>query len=462
MAIDGFDKHQFGTRLNEVLFASQPIQSIEHLYGREQELDQIEKALFAPGRHIFIYGDRGVGKSSLAATAANQYQDSSASYIDVSCGPDSTLRSIVANIAYSAIEASRLRRTKVTANGSLELRFLKAALTAETTAIDLHKEIISLADAVEVLREASLLHSERPIAVLDEFDRIQDANERNLFADLLKQLGDKKVPLKLIFTGVGKSLDELLGAHQSAIRQLETIELPKLSWDARWDIVLKATDAFQLSIDKEINIRIAAVCDGYPYYAHFITEKMLWCVFDDTAIITAVTWDHYYAGLRKAIDSISAELKRPYQKAVNKRAGEYEEILWATADSEYLDRFAKSMYSSYEYIIKQRKGSALLPYEKFTARLRKLKEESFGAILVIDPNHPGLYTYREKMLRGYVRMQAEAHHVELAGEKIDHTVRQTMRIPTSASRGYYTSSPPPGIHFGRDRRRRDDERVEDD
>lgn len=460
MAISGFDKYEFGTRLNELLFASQPIQSIEHLFGRERELDRIEKALFAPGRHIFIYGDRGVGKSSLAATAANQYQDSSAPYIDVSCGPDSTLRSIVANIAYSAIEASRLARTKVTANIGVELRFLKAALAAETTTVDLHKEIASLADAVEVLREASMLHSDRPIAVLDEFDRIEDANERNLFADLLKHLGDKKVPLKLVFTGVGKSLDELLGAHQSAIRQLETIELPKLSWDARWDIVLKASKAFGLSIDKEIYIRIAAVCDGYPYYAHFITEKMLWCVFEDPAIVNVVTWEHYHAGLRDAIDSISAELKRPYQKAVNKRASEYEEILWATADSEYLDRFAKSIYSSYEYIIKQRPGSKLLPYEKFSARLRNLKEDGFGAILSTDPNHPGLYTYREKMLRGYVRMQAEAHHVELAGEKIDQTVRQTMHIPTSASRGYYTSAPPPGIHLGRDRRSDDEEFAE--
>jgi len=457
VAILNLDKHQFGTRLNEVLFASQPIQSIEYLYGREQELDRIEKALFAPGRHIFIYGDRGVGKSSLAATAANQYQDSSAPYIDVSCGPDSTLFSIVANIAYSAIHASRLRRTTLTKNLGFEYQFLKAELTSETTSIELHKEITSLADAVEVLREASMLHSQSPIAVLDEFDRIQDARERNLFADLLKHLGDKKVPLKLIFTGVGKSLDELLGAHQSAIRQLETIELPKLSWDARWDIVLKATDAFNLNIDKEIYIRIAAVCDGYPYYAHFITEKMLWCAYEDPQIVSSVTWEHYYAGLRNAIDSVSAELKRPYQKAVNKRGNEYEEILWATADSEYLERFSKSMYSSYEYIIKQRPGSVLLPSDKFGARLRKLKEDSFGAILVTDPNHPGLYSYREKMLRGYVRMQAEAHHIELAGEKIDQTVRQTMRIPTSAGRGYYTSSPPPGIHLGRDRRRTEDD-----
>lgn len=377
-------------------------------------------------------------------------------YIDVSCGPDSTLRSIVANIAYSAIDASRLSRTKTTKNIGMELRFLKAAVSTETTASELHKEINSLSDAVEILREASLLHSERPIAVLDEFDRIESAKECNLFADLLKQLGDKKISLKLIFTGVGKSLDELLGAHQSAIRQLEGIELPKLSWDARWDIVLKATREFNLSIDKEIYIRIAAVCDGYPYYAHFITEKMLWSVFDDPSNVDVVTWDHYYTGLRSAIESISAELKKPYQKAVNKRGHEYEEILWATADSEYLDRFGRQMYSSYEYIIKQRPESVLLPYDKFVARIRKLKDESFGCILMTDPNHLGLYTYREKMFRGYVRMQAEANHIKLAGEKIDQTVRQTIRIPTSASRGYFTSKPPPGIHFGRERKHNSD------
>ena len=66
------DRHAFGERLNELVSPAQPIQSIENLQGRTKELARIEKALFAPGRHIFIYGDRGVGKSSLAAAAANQ------------------------------------------------------------------------------------------------------------------------------------------------------------------------------------------------------------------------------------------------------------------------------------------------------------------------------------------------------------------------------------------------------
>jgi MoxR-like ATPase len=198
------DVNEFGTKLNEVLSPARPIQSVEHLTGRTAELSRIKKALFAAGRHIFIYGDRGVGKSSLAA-AANLCQSTDAEYIDIGCSPDATLKSIVANIAYVAVNASRLRKTKLTSSASVELRFLKAGLSAEVTMQDLHSEIHTMLDAVSVLREVAAIHSERPVVVLDEFDRIADSKERNMFADLVKQLGDKKVGITFFFTGVGKT-----------------------------------------------------------------------------------------------------------------------------------------------------------------------------------------------------------------------------------------------------------------
>ena len=51
------DRDSFGKELNKVLSPARPIQSVEHLRGRKKELLRIEKALFAHGRHIFIYGD---------------------------------------------------------------------------------------------------------------------------------------------------------------------------------------------------------------------------------------------------------------------------------------------------------------------------------------------------------------------------------------------------------------------
>lgn len=296
----------------------------------------------------------------------------------------------------------------------------------------------------------SEVHSERPIVVLDEFDRMDSEKERNLFADLLKHPGDQRIPIKFIFTGIAKTLDELLGAHQSAIRQLETIELPKLSWEARWDIVLHVEKYFEIHIHRNIYMRIAAVSDGYPYYAHLITEKLFWRLFDDDKPVSDVTKDHYHAALRDAIDSISAELKRPYEIAINQRSGDYEKVLWSTADSEFLHRYLKDMYSSYEYVMKQLPDKSPLNYETYTARIRSLKTKSNGEILVPE-NRPGLYSYREKMLRGYVRMQAEAHGIELLGEEAKPTEKQYMHTPSRASTGYHQSTLPRGVHFGRKR-----------
>lgn len=450
------ERFEFGERLNTLLSPARPIQSIEYLQGRAKELDKIEKSLFARGRHIFIYGDRGVGKSSLAAAAANQCQSTDSPYIDVSCGPDSTLKSIVANIAYQAMNSSRVRKTKLTTNAAIEYRFLKLGASKEVTHNDLYSEIHTLLDAVAVLQEVASIHSERPIVVLDEFDRLENKAEAHLFADLVKQLGDKKVNITFFFTGVGKTLEELLGAHPSAIRQFETIELLKLSWDARWDIAKRAANAFGVEIDEQVCVRIAAVSDGYPYYVHLITEKLLWRVWEDEAVITEVGREHYQLALRDAIESINPELKRPYGMAVNQRTEDFEKVLWATADSDYLDRSLKQMYSSYEYIIsQQRSGNRVaITYEAFTAIMRRLKSPNCGSVLITtlynQASKKGWVSYREPLLRGFVRMQAEAHGLELLGERPE-APRQVMHAPSSAMRGYRGSAVPKGVHFGRKR-----------
>lgn len=450
MAINGFNSHSFGTRLAQLVFPAQPIHSVENLHGRSSELRRIEEALYAAGRHVFIYGDRGVGKSSLAATAANQYQSSDSEYIDVSCSPDATFSDVIANIAYQAISASRLNAITIKEKSGLKFKFLNLEHAHDITLRDLHSEIKSLLDAVEILKEVSLIHSESTIVVIDEFDRMESDSERALFADLLKHLGDKRIAIKFIFTGVATTIESLLGAHQSAIRQLETIELPKLSWNARWEIVTDAAAAFGLEVNEEILVRIAAVSDGYPYYVHLITEKLMWHIFWHEDNPTVITKTHYHSAIKDAIQSISAELKRPYEKAISQRSGDYEEVLWSTADSEWLQRYVKDMYSSYEYVMSKFSDKEAMPYAKYGTRIRSLKNENCGQILVPDPMKKGMYAYREKMLRGYVRMQAEAHGFELIGEQV--AVKAPQHVTVRASSGYHQPSVPNGVYFDRERK----------
>lgn len=446
MTINGLSKDAFGLRLNEVVFASRPIRSIQHLMGRDVELEAINQALYQDGRHIFIYGDRGVGKSSLGATAAYQYQTAEADPIFVSGSSDDTFKTIIANIANIALGRSKFESTKHHKNVGLEWRGLKWGHGIEICALEIASQIQSVGDATELLKQVAAKHSEKPIVVVDEFDAIQSIEERNKFSSLLKQLGDQSVNLKFIFTGIGNSLDDLLGAHPSAFRQLETVHLLRLSWEGRREIVISAADTFSLDVDDDINWRIAIVSDGFPYYVQLITEKMLWEAFNDPQCVEQIGAKHYQLGLRKAIQSITAELKNPYEKAVVHRDQVYENIVWSTADGDDLFLNTKEMYKFYTRIShKNGYQEQLLTQAKFNEHIRKLKSVSFGEILLSVDKRPGWYTYKEKLLRGYVRMQAESNGIELSGEK--EAPRQMMRISGNVKTGYYGSRIPKGVSF---------------
>lgn len=439
-------EYEFGEALARVVSPSHPIDSIENLFGREEELDRIRKAFFAPGRHVFIFGERGVGKSSLAATAAHQLQSSDNSYIDVSCCPESTLSSIMAAIAGQALGTSQFRKSELRRRISLGASWLNYSVERLESGHEELPDVKSVSHAVEILRELSELHSNTTAMVVDEVDRIASDIELEKLSDLIKQLGDKRVPIRIIFTGVGESLDEILGRHASAFRQLETIELPRLSWDGRWNIAISALNRFGVKIDRSIYIRIAAVSDGFPYYVHLVVEKLLWILFEADSVKSEVTWDDYMTAVDHAIAGIAAELARPYKCAVLQRARHYELVVWATAADEWQGASLNEMFQQYQKIIEQiadSDDSEALSYSKFCSRVRNLQREDFGSILR-KGDKPGYYHYTEKMLRGYVRLQAEAHGVLIRGKDPVPSHREFMKVP-ARTRGYHSSHPPKGI-----------------
>ena len=61
MALPHLAQEEFERLLNEHVRPSRAVESIEHLYDRERQLNRIEEALSSTGRHVFIYGDRGAG-----------------------------------------------------------------------------------------------------------------------------------------------------------------------------------------------------------------------------------------------------------------------------------------------------------------------------------------------------------------------------------------------------------------
>jgi len=74
MTILGYTRDELGSKINKVLPSAHPIDTPEKLKGRDELLEEIARLLYMDERSVFIFGDRGGGKSSLGATAAFQYQ----------------------------------------------------------------------------------------------------------------------------------------------------------------------------------------------------------------------------------------------------------------------------------------------------------------------------------------------------------------------------------------------------
>lgn len=101
------------------------------------------------------------------------------------------------------------------------------------------------------------------------------------------------------------------------------------------------------------------------------------------------------------------------------------------------------MYLSYNEVISSRADRPEVNRAKYGELVRKLKEEAYGSILKQITSRNGWYEYREKMLRGYVRMQAEANQVTLNGEKA--IPRQHMHIGNCRT-GSYGPAIPKGVN----------------
>jgi hypothetical protein len=411
--ISGFDdKHSFAKVLHEHLSPTTPIQSPEHLFGRTKQTQLIEQALYAPGRSIFIYGDRGVGKTSLGLTVAYSHQSSSGDPLKRVCEPDTTFGSLMTSVV-NGLEGQKKPQGARSFAGKL-------GVTAAGYGVEVsgsHKkdglQSISNSDlntVVNSLLNAAKVHKEETVVLIDEFDRIASDLERTRFADFIKQIGDQSIPIKFVFCGVGDSLTKLLGSHESSFRYLESVPVPRLGHEARFEIMDRASAAFQVSLDDRYRYRIAAISDGFPYYVHLLCEKIFWEMVNDPLIVTTATSAHYQQAVAASVSGIEPHLKTTYDKAVMREAVGYEDVLWAVADHADLKRKTEDIYASYEKLFGDDPNK--LDRSKVVTRLNALKGISCGRILASE--RVGYYHFSESMMRGYVRLRAEEQGYELA------------------------------------------------
>lgn len=210
--------------------------------------DQIRSCLDAfnqRGLHIAVYGERGVGKTSLANVLpviimGAEIEEIGAVRVDCNT-----------NDNYSTIWRKVFR----------EIREWGPSLSELPDHIDDPEEIrFWLRD---LNREA--------LIVLDEFDRMENDEALSLLADTVKTLSDHGTGVTLMFVGVADSVEHLLGEHESIVRNIRQIPIHRMSRDEMETLLEKGFGQVEGLAATEFAIdRIIYAAEGLPHFAHLL------------------------------------------------------------------------------------------------------------------------------------------------------------------------------------------------
>ncbi|HEY2707561.1 MAG TPA: ATP-binding protein [Caulobacteraceae bacterium] len=400
------DREEFKTRLTSVLSPSQAITDPALLRGRAKEFRQAREALEMPGRQVFICGLRGVGKSSLALTTSLALAGVTDRRVvpTIQCWRGATFGELIRDLCNAFSTASPLaQEEKTTLKGGVDFKLVNAGGSAEQTSSMRFKEPSSVNEAAEFISWASQRTGKR-VAIIDEFDLLSESTCHEQIGQLVKAFADGNIDVKLMFCGVGDSANDLMRGHSSAFRYFHTINLDRMGMGPRLEIVEGAAQAMGIEIERNSVVRIAQICDGFPYFAHLVTEKLLWEWFND-ADANARRSDprHYDEAIRRASEEAEPELMDPYDKVVKRYKITGEHIIWAIADGAAMDKNVDGAFRDYRDLLDRVHGEDLTR-DQFNNRLIQLRSDTFGNILF--SRRRGWYEFTEKRMRGYARLRA--------------------------------------------------------
>ena len=234
-----------------------PIDNKTLFAGRSAQILSVIDAIYQKGQHVILYGERGVGKTSLSSVISQFLDVNPILCPRVNCDRTDTFESVWEKL-FNEIEILSERQVpgfanEVTRNRMTARRLFQGDLTPN-----------GVRKALARLSADSL-----PILILDEFDRLNPAG-KSVFADLVKMLSDYAVPATVVLVGVSDSVNELIEEGESVERTLVQVRLPRMSRSGIGEIIENGMRELGLRIERAAKDRIVLLSQGLPHYTHLL------------------------------------------------------------------------------------------------------------------------------------------------------------------------------------------------
>ena len=267
---DQVDLVRLRAALSIAFTPSGPVNDPDLFAGRLDQIAQAVSAVSQVGQHAIIYGERGVGKTSLASLV-HEFWSSYARDRDgvlsarYNCDPTDTFGSIWASLA-EIISDLYEKRGETTPTGE--------------SWQELYAEIRNGEASPNSVRRLLDLTGKRLIIVVDEFDQVRDEETIRLFASTIKALSDHLVDTTLILVGIGDTVGELLIDHASIDRALAQILMPRMSTGELTTIIEHGYERVGIKVDDGVIDLMGKLAQGLPHYAHRFGQEAGYAAVD--------------------------------------------------------------------------------------------------------------------------------------------------------------------------------------
>ena len=302
----------------EAFSPSAPVSRRDLFAGRTQQMEDLIDTVYERGQHAVIYGERGVGKTSIATVMSSVFDGHETQLgLRVNCDSSDTYGSLWKKVFEQLRELTPAHFDPVDGGAARSI----IDLTAETD--DIHPN-----DVRRVFAE--LAATKECVIFIDEFDTLRDPTASRLFADTIKMLSDQLVPATIVLVGVADDLDELIEEHGSVRRALVQIHMPRMSNEELGEIVEQGLELLSMKCEPDALDHITYLAQGVPHYTHLLAQAAARAAID--ADRPSVEIEDVRQAMTRVVERVHQSIREAYDQAISSnQPALYEAVLTAAA-----------------------------------------------------------------------------------------------------------------------------------
>lgn len=384
--------------------------------GKLQEV--LEDALIEQGAQVVIFGDTGVGKTSLLKYVA---EDQNFGLLTINCNSNDTFDTLLEKCIRGLIDSKEIRYSSersLSGSGGISgegksrvfpLITFRGSAKADIGISRGQKTEVEVVDEtpIEAIKTA-MVAAGVDILSFDNFQNVSKAEDRRLVSEMMEHFSDAASTsgnLKIAVIGIADDIESLIFDSGSFRRRVCEVEVPRMPDNEIRSVLESGFTLLGLQADAAVLDKLVFYSDGFPFFAHLLGLSIGRTVRrrDEYDALNAEVADgDLETAIRSAITSVSQSYE-PHYKAAVEASGKTRPrstILDVLANSTQREWSGPQIISAWQEVNGDRTG-----YEFLYTALGQLSGEKYGQVLRRKGARTN-YTYRfsDPYMRPYIRL----------------------------------------------------------